>query len=68
MEKGFVKLPNVRDLLSNIDERDSEFYFQGVKLCDLENAKDIVSKKKNYFAWLVGDCLLERLEREKERR
>ena len=32
MGKGFEKLPNVRDLLSKIEERDSEFYFQGVKL------------------------------------
>ena len=53
MGKGFEKLPNVWDLLSKIEERDSEVYFQGVKLSDFENAKDIVSKKRiTLLGWL----------------
>ena len=65
-KKNFEKLPNVKYLLSKIKEKDGKFSFQDVNLADFHNVKDQVSGKKNCFAGLIRDCLLQRLQREEE--
>ena len=60
--KDFKSLPTVRRFLNNKKEEEEKHLFEDVKLKGFDNAKTIVSSKKNVWLGLVKNTISERLQ------
>lgn len=66
--KKFEKLPHVKHLLQQVEEREDGTYYQSLKLVNFEQAKEALTEKKAFFTNKVSSCIKLRLEEEEDSR